>query len=96
VYDLSRRLDDLDQQAARAVSRRLDKSREKVASLAARLDSLSPLAVLSRGYSVTTRFDSGEVIRNAAEVAVGDLLSTRLLSGELVSRVESAANNSKQ
>jgi exodeoxyribonuclease VII large subunit len=94
VYDLSRRLDELDQQAARAVHRRLDQSREKVASLAARLDSLSPLAVLSRGYSVTTRLDSGEVVRNGADVAVGELITTRLLSGELVSRVERVGKGS--
>lgn len=94
VYDLSRRLDDLDQQATRAIRRRFDRSRDNVASLAARLDSLSPLAVLARGYSMTMRFESGEVIRNAADVAVGDLVSTRLLSGEVTSRVERVANGS--
>ena len=55
IYDRSRRLDDLDQQAARAIHRRVTKSRETIAALAARLESLSPLAVLARGYSVTTR-----------------------------------------
>jgi exodeoxyribonuclease VII large subunit len=88
IYDLSRRLDDLDQQASRAIHRKLTKSQDHIAALAARLESLSPLAVLARGYSVTTRADTGQVLRDAGEVAAGDQLKTRLLQGELLSRVE--------
>jgi exodeoxyribonuclease VII large subunit len=85
VYDLSRRLDDLDQQAARAIHRRLTRSHESIAALAARLDSLSPLAVLARGYSVTTK--GGAVVRSAADVAIGDSVLTQLAAGRIVSIV---------
>jgi len=85
IFDLSRRLDDLDQQAARAIRRRITKSQDSVAALSARLESLSPLAVLARGYSVTTR--DGEVLRSSAGVAVGDHILTQLAAGQIVSIV---------
>jgi len=52
------------------------------------LESLSPLAVLGRGYSVTQRISDGQVVRNAAAVRVDEQLRTRLAQGQIVSRVE--------
>ena len=57
-------------------------------ALAARLESLSPLAVLGRGYSLTQRTADGRVIRDAAELAAGEQLTTRFAQGQAVSRVE--------
>lgn len=94
LYDLSRRLDDLDQQAARAIERRLRQSSDRTAALAGRLESLSPLAVLARGYSVTTRAETGEIVRDADSVVAGQRLKTRLLHGEIFSRVDSVASSS--
>jgi exodeoxyribonuclease VII large subunit len=94
IYDLSRRLDDLDQQAARAIERRLRQSSDRTAALAGRLESLSPLAVLARGYSVTTRAETGEIVRDADSVVAGQRLKTRLLDGEIFSRVESTGSSS--
>ena len=47
-------------------------------SLAARLEAMSPLAVLARGYSVTFRRADGAVVRRASQVKVGDDLAIRL------------------
>ena len=94
IYDLSRRLDDLDQQASRAIRRRLLTSGDRLAALSARLESLSPLAVLARGYSVTTRAETGEIVRSASGISTGVRLKSRLLDGELLSRVESVTPSS--
>ena len=60
--------------------------RSVLARLAGKLDSLSPLAVLSRGYALV--FDgSGHLVRDAAEVAVGDALRIRVQSGALAAQV---------
>ena len=59
-------------------------------SLQARLHSLSPLAVLDRGYALVLTTDGG-VVRSAAQLAAGDALVTRLADGNFTSRVESAA-----
>ena len=87
IFDLTHRLDDLDQQALRAIHRRLTTARDRVSSTAARLESLSPLAVLARGYSVTTDA-AGKILKSSAAARAGDTIQTRLASGSLVSRVE--------
>jgi exodeoxyribonuclease VII large subunit len=55
---------------------------------AGRLLSLSPEAVLARGYSITEDEESGLVIRAAADTAAGRRLRVRLHSGSLATRVE--------
>jgi len=88
LHDLSRRLDELDARATRAIEGHGQRNRERLTSLAARLESLSPLAVLARGYSLTQSADDGPLIRNAAELTVGDQIQTRVARGTLLSRVE--------
>jgi exodeoxyribonuclease VII large subunit len=62
--------------------------RERMAAIAGRLESLSPLKVLARGYSITIRPD-GTVVRKATQVSAGDTLKTRLSEGAFTSTVES-------
>jgi len=54
----------------------------------ARLRLLGPEEVLARGYSITMDATTGEVLRNAAGVKVGQRLKTRLKTGEIMSRAE--------
>ncbi len=68
---------------------RVARARAALATAAARLDALSPLAVLGRGFALA-RGPDGAILRDAASVAPGDALSLRLARGELeasVSRV---------
>ncbi len=88
---LGRELDELQARSARAVDRRIEVARGWLDARAGQLESLSPLAVLGRGYSLTTRLGDGRIVRVASQVARGDRLSTRLAEGELISRVEEAS-----
>ena len=53
---------------------------------AGKLDTLSPLAVLSRGYAVATRDNT--LIRHASDVSCGESISIRLARGSLDCKVE--------
>lgn len=86
VHDLGQRLDDTAARLHRAARQRLTHESDRVAALAARLDTLSPLNVLARGYSLTRTAD-GRLVRAAADVVPGDRLVTRLADGEVESRV---------
>ncbi len=88
IRELEQRLDDLSTRLQRAVRQRLAIAQEKMAAMSAQLDTLSPLNVLSRGYSLTRSAD-GKLVRDAADVRPGDELITRVASGEITSRVES-------
>ena len=65
--------------------------RDCLARLAAQLEALSPLKVLSRGYSLTLLDDGSTVVRSSSDVKPGDLLRTRLADGTITSRVISVA-----
>ena len=55
----------------------------RLGSAAARLDSLSPLAVLGRGYAVCWDEARTRVLRRASETAPGESVTVRLHEGEL-------------
>ncbi len=59
-------------------------------ALAGRLENLSPLAVLGRGYAVCWNADKTAIIRSAESVASGDAVRVTLSQGELECRVERA------
>jgi exodeoxyribonuclease VII large subunit len=68
--------------AARAALRRiLEHKRRGLVEGAARLEALSPLAVLGRGYALARRSDDGRVVRRAAEVELGEALDLQLAEG---------------
>jgi exodeoxyribonuclease VII large subunit len=59
-------------------------------ALAGRLDTLSPLAVLARGYAVCWNADRTAIIRQASAVAPGDMVRVTLHEGEIDCEVRSA------
>jgi exodeoxyribonuclease VII large subunit len=59
------------------------RARSRLASLSGRLENLSPLAVLARGYAVCWNADRTAIIRRAASVAAGDRVHVTLQDGEL-------------
>ena len=93
VHDLARRLDELQGRSDRAARRRIVRGRERLDSLSARLEALSPLAVLGRGYSLTQRAEDGALVRDAGSLAAGARIVTRFARGRAVSRVEETFGN---
>lgn len=59
----------------------------RLTTAAARLDALNPHAVLERGYAIATD-QAGRIVRDAADLALGDLLRVRLASGQAETRVQ--------
>ena len=84
----ARRIDDLEGRLTQAIQTRLSLAARSLESRAARLEALSPLAVLGRGYSLTRRADNGSVIRSVSAVRAGDRIVTRLVDGEIASQVQ--------
>ncbi len=62
--------------------------RARLSQNAARLQALSPLSVLARGYAIALHEGSGRALLRAADAAEGDALRLRLHEGELRARVE--------
>ena len=88
IREEEQHLDDWSARLLRASRQRLAQAQQRLAALAAQLDSLSPLNVLGRGYSLTRRAGDPAVLTGARQVEIGDRLVTHLRQGRIVSRVE--------
>ncbi len=71
-----------------SMSHRLALWRGELRTAAARLDSLSPLAILARGYSVCRRLPDLSILTRAASIAEGERVEVLLHQGGLICRVE--------
>ena len=81
-------IDEYGERIAFYVSNALKIKKEKIEGMMGRLDALSPLNVLKRGYSITRTVPDLKVVRNAKQLASGDKINVRLFKGELMCRVE--------
>jgi exodeoxyribonuclease VII large subunit len=89
-FDLRRRLGGVrnrliagDARLHSAIHKRTQALNARLGAGAARLDSLSPLAVLGRGYAVCWNADRTEIIRHATDVKAGDRVHVTVEQGEL-------------
>jgi exodeoxyribonuclease VII large subunit len=87
----AQRIDELAARLASGLKQYVKRDRALLASLSAGLDHLNPLGILSRGYSVTKKMPDETILKNAADLRPGDVISTQLHSGSLISRVERVA-----
>jgi len=83
--NLSRRL-------KQAIQLRLDRLQQRLAHQAHALETVSPLATLSRGYAIVTAVDTGKILQRSTEVQPGDTVQARLHRGHLRCRVEEVEN----
>jgi exodeoxyribonuclease VII large subunit len=90
TFDLRRRLAGIrtrlvsgEARLTSVVDRRRHALESQLGAVAAKLDSLSPLAVLARGYAVCWNSDRTAVIRDASKVAAGETVTVTVQRGEL-------------
>ncbi|HKE00900.1 MAG TPA: exodeoxyribonuclease VII large subunit [Planctomycetota bacterium] len=89
VADQLRRFLDAGRALRAAARTALERVEAALAPPAARLESASPLAVLSRGYSIARRAGEPSLLTDASALRPGDAVETRLAHGAFRSRVES-------
>ena len=81
------RLADLEDRMGRIMERRVTAGRHRLALLAGRLQSLSPLEQISRGYGFITD-GGGKRLESVFQVKPGDRITVRVRDGRAVARVE--------
>lgn len=80
-------LDELVERLERAIARLLRDGEARLEGLSRRLEGADPKAILARGYAVVARATTGEVIKAATEVTLGEQLKVKLHRGELLCEV---------
>lgn len=78
--------EDFEKRNRTAAGSAIDGKRAQLDILMAKLDTLSPLSVLKRGFSITEN-ETGEIIRNAHQTSAGEKLKIRLANGKLNAEV---------
>lgn len=86
-------LDELSSSLANNMRHCLNMAQVMAGSLIKRLDTLSPLAVLSRGYSLSTVVSTGEIVDNIDKLKLGDVVKTVLNKGAFISKVQEVIKN---
>ena len=85
IETLKVRQQHLSEQLGNEMSRILEKQRTQIGNLSAQLHAVSPLATLSRGFSIVEK--EGQIIRDANELTSGDTVSTRFHKGSAICQV---------
>jgi exodeoxyribonuclease VII large subunit len=79
------RLQQLQMRLQQTALNKLENSKHKLANATHLLDTVSPLATMSRGYSIT--FKQDELVKEAKQLAPGDMISTKFIDGKVLSKV---------
>ncbi len=87
IMQLQQRVDQLDRRLSSSMQHRFSLEKREIRSLAERLEAVSPLGILSRGYSLTTRPNDLKPIDDAAHLKAGETIVTRMRRGKVTSRV---------
>ena len=102
ALDLGRRLATIrtrlvsgDGRLAGAIARRRHRADGQLRDAAARLATLSPLAVLGRGYAVAWNDERTRVLRSVEDTAIGDRIRVTLAKGELQCEVRAKSTNAE-
>jgi exodeoxyribonuclease VII large subunit len=82
------RVDELSIDLMRRFQDRLRQCRDRLAERAGRLNALSPLAVLDRGYSITHKLPDERIVKDADSLQVGDRVRISFAKGKSICRVE--------
>ncbi len=88
LRERTRYLDDAEARLQRAVQVRLTAARHRLETIAGRIESLSPLNVLARGYSLT-RMSDKIVVHSVKQVAIGDSVEIVVSDGKLQAQIKS-------
>lgn len=89
-------LDEINTSLRQNMRQYLNIIQERLNSLVDRLEALSPLAVLSRGYSLSMLMPHGTLIKDAQGIKPGDIIKTTLARGALLSSVQEVMKNDQR
>lgn len=88
LTSMRQRVDFQQRSLGQGINRRLREKRMGLALLKKRVEDLSPLSILKRGYSITRKLPGKTLLRTAAEAQKGDQVQVLLAEGELECQVD--------
>lgn len=94
IDQFSQRLDEMLRQLQNYTKSFFSENKQKFQALAGKLNVLSPLAILERGYSISF-YGDGKPLKDASKIKKGDTMATRLWKGTVYSEVTKIEDGDK-
>ncbi|MDP3791267.1 MAG: exodeoxyribonuclease VII large subunit [Candidatus Omnitrophota bacterium] len=88
IIQQEQRVDDLRKDMSIRIDHIVDMCGEKFNRILSKLEVLSPVSILGRGYSITAKMPEGTIVKDAKSLEIGDTVETKLGHGKFISRVE--------
>jgi exodeoxyribonuclease VII large subunit len=89
LRETQQRVDELSVDLVRRLRDRVRQLKDRLVLQGGRLDALSPLAVLDRGYSIAHKLPAETIVKDAAALNHGDLVRVTFAKGKAICQVES-------
>jgi len=93
IYTLQQRLAFIQQRVPMLIEHQLQRARIRFTDCNRGLETLSPLATLSRGYSISKRDNDGTIVKSIQDLTLGDKINIQLIDGTLQTCVEAINEN---
>lgn len=87
IAERKNQLEQLQRQLLLQQKQQLSKKQQTLQLIATKLNSISPLATLERGYSITQDIETGDIIRSSDMVKKGQKITSQLMDGVIISEV---------
>lgn len=88
ILQHEQKIDDLTKDIFLGIDHIVKMRKENFNLLIGKLETLSPLAILSRGYSITSKLSDGTIVKDAKILKKGDRIKTKVSKGVFKSKVE--------
>jgi exodeoxyribonuclease VII large subunit len=82
-----KRVDHCQVRLSGAAAASVERVAARLTNLESTLSAISPVATLARGYTITTRKKTGDIVRSSSDLKSGDAIVTRFTDGEIESTV---------
>lgn len=98
IHNRASQLDELDRRLKRSTRELVNRLQSETRHLASALEALSPLKVLSRGYSITrlSGDQNPEIVKSIDQVKPGDVIETRISDGTISSQIQEVSSEPKE
>jgi len=90
ISQMRRNISNLEQECITSIQHLVKSRGDEFRITLAKLNALSPLSILQRGYSICFQYPSKKVIKSADEVSAGDKIGVKLGKGEMICEVKQA------
>jgi len=87
IYQKQQEIDNITKDLFRNLKSLLERKNSLFMRLVEKMEALSPLKVLSRGYSITRKYNDKTIIKDIKALKKGEILETLLYKGQILSQI---------